>query len=437
MSYYRDDQSRGIGAVAALDMGPTARISGALQRTAPPATRTVVRPGVVPPLVRPGTRTGISVDRLTPMSPTPRPAGISVVSPPPALRPVAVVSRTGQPMQVVSGSPPRTGGGIIGGGPGGAARLATAHANATQGGVFARATAGAPAVKVTVNAQGKATVSNVPWAVPSAPALAKLDKFVHSHPGLALTMDTHGQIHAKGIGTAHAGKPKLKPVWVTKAKDCPKGYFIKKTVVIGFPPSMKFWCWPNPVSKAKRIVKGVSRKKPTHKITVTPGAARGGVRVGHLKVRGPVVPAGNLPPGTSVDTPAGIGCVVPTPQGNVVVPGATPAPDVPVGSTVTTDAGPATVVATPAGNIAIPESMAPPEDEWANDAQIDALLSETKEDVAAEMGPSADTAPGAAVVDEGAPPVATPAEAADMKKGGIGKLAMVGGAGWLILKFFL
>jgi hypothetical protein len=243
-------------------------------------------------------------------------------------------------------------------------------------------------------------------------------------------------------GTVTSGPAAKKhPVWVDKASKCPKGYFIKKTV---FKPSptgsggkMMFWCWPNPVSKPKQVVKSISAAKPTRKAHALPGAPRGGLKIGHLKVRGPVVAALGIAPGTTVSTAAGDALVVSTPAGPVAIPGAVAAPGVAPGSTVSTDAGPATVVDTPTGPVAVPESMAPPEQEWASDAMIDDLLGPTKDAVAAEMGPSAETQPGAPVVDEGPPTVATPAEQKDMKKGGVGKLAVVGGSAWLLIKFFL
>jgi hypothetical protein len=245
-------------------------------------------------------------------------------------------------------------------------------------------------------------------------------------------------------GTVTSGPAaKKKPIWVDMVSKCPKGYFVKKTVfkpsATGVGGKMMFWCWPNPAHRPKPISKVIQAKRPRVRVVVHPVTPRGGVRVGHINVRGPVVPAGNLPPGTVVATSAGTATVVATSAGNVAVPGAVPAPEASVGSTVSTEAGPATVVATPSGNVAVPESMAPPEDEWANDSMIDDLLGPTKDAVEAESGPSAETQPGAPVTSEGPVAPATPAEAADIKKkeGGVGKLAMYGGAAWLALRFFL
>jgi hypothetical protein len=375
MSYYRDEQSRGVGAVASLDMGPTARISGALQRApgarAPmrPVTRAVapVRTGPVPALTRPAPQTGINIDTLTPMRQTVTPSNMRVGALPPALHPVAIVTPAGQPMARVAAAP----------------------------------TAAHPA-RVSVTVSGTR---------PAAPRM--------------------------GTATTRGGATSRKPVWVTKASDCPRGYFIKRTVVVPGTNNLKFWCWPNPAASPTppRVVRAVARPRPVVAVMARPTTPRGGLTVGThaggrpLRLRGPVIPAPNVPPLTSVNTPAGPATVIATPQGNVAVPGAVVVPmDVPVGSTVSTDAGPATVTNTPAGNVAIPESMAPPEDAWADDSQIDALLSDTKDE-------TGDTGPA---VDEGPAQDATPAEAAaSTGSGGIGKLAMIGGAGWLALKFFL
>jgi hypothetical protein len=141
---------------------------------------------------------------------------------------------------------------------------------------------------------------------------------------------------------------------------------------------------------------------------------------------------------TVVNTPMGPATVIPTDAGNVAVAGAVPvSPDIPVGSTVSTDAGPATVIDTPAGNVAVPESMAPPEDAWASDAEIDDLLGDTKQDVAQDAASAGDPVPpeaaeGASVTTDGPADAATPTDAAaiatDAKKGSTTTAVLLGGA---------